>query len=223
MSLFKIIQRYIKNRFSSFRNIGLISLAVLLSVFFIPVTNLYAAHVRLVWEQNDEDDLSGYKVYYGKGSRDYNTTVDVGDNTNFNISGMIRNRTYYIAITAYDFAGNESTFSEEMILRFPAVGRGAASDFTTMQINLILSTNSSSSSVLPNAVDVSAVDQDNKPAPDILVKATSTGSGVVISPSTQITDTNGMARFKFRFKYTAEEGQIIFSSGSATATVTQVR
>lgn len=64
------------------------------------------------------DDLAGYRVYYGKGSRDYSHVVDVHrDFTETGIDGL-DSGTWYLTVTAYDFFGNESDYSNEISLTF---------------------------------------------------------------------------------------------------------
>lgn len=57
-------------------------------------------------------DLAGYKVYYGQVSGSYSDSVDVGNTTDAAISGL-SSGTWCFAVTAYDVAGNESSFSDE--------------------------------------------------------------------------------------------------------------
>ncbi|MGD8353521.1 MAG: fibronectin type III domain-containing protein [Pseudomonadota bacterium] len=59
------------------------------------------------------DDLAGYKLYYGTSSGSYSNVLDVGSYTNAEI-GNLPPGTYYLAVTAYDMYGNESSFSEEV-------------------------------------------------------------------------------------------------------------
>lgn len=73
--------------------------------------------VRMIWNQNAEADLNFYKVYFGRESGMYTTTLNVGLTITpatpyFMISGL-PSGTYYFAVTAVDTAGNESAFSEE--------------------------------------------------------------------------------------------------------------
>ncbi len=69
--------------------------------------------IKLAWDPNTESTLAGYKVYFGQASRTYDTPIDVGNTTTYtlNVSGQ---RTYYIAVTAYDALRNESDFSNEV-------------------------------------------------------------------------------------------------------------
>ncbi len=59
------------------------------------------------------DDLAGYIVYYGQGSGNYTESVEIGDFTSSSISNL-SSGTWCFAVTAYDTAGNESDYSEEI-------------------------------------------------------------------------------------------------------------
>ena len=59
------------------------------------------------------EDLAGYKLYYGTSSDKLNNVIKI-DNpglSTYVIDGLSENVTYYFAIKAIDFAGNESIFS----------------------------------------------------------------------------------------------------------------
>jgi hypothetical protein len=71
--------------------------------------------VTLQWDANSEADLAGYKLHYGLESAKYVSTVDVGNLTLYTLSGLMKSKTYYIAATAYNTAGNESDRSNEVI------------------------------------------------------------------------------------------------------------
>lgn len=92
-----------------------IAFQFLIAMFYLFFSEIVlAAQIRLAWNQNTELDLGGYKVYYGKASRVYGNSVDAGNVMNFILDGLTSNQTYYIVITAYDNAGNESVFSTEV-------------------------------------------------------------------------------------------------------------
>lgn len=81
------------------------------------VSNVNMSSVYVSWDQNKESDLSGYKIYLGRQSRNYDGVVDVGlDNSYvfFNLEENFPNSIVYFAVTAYDFSGNESGFSKEV-------------------------------------------------------------------------------------------------------------
>jgi hypothetical protein len=106
MSLFKRL------RISSLSYLSFLSLVSL--ILFISITNSFAAQVTLTWNSNNEDDITGYKIYYGNSSRNYNSIVDVGNQTSYTISNLVDGNTYFFASTAYDINGNESGFSKEI-------------------------------------------------------------------------------------------------------------
>ncbi len=80
---------------------------------------LYAASVTVSWEANSETDLAGYTIYYGTSSRDYAHKVVVGNQTSYRVTGLKAGTRYYFAVTAFDFSGNESAFSEEVSVNIP--------------------------------------------------------------------------------------------------------
>lgn len=72
-----------------------------------------AASVLVSWNANTEDDLAGYKIYYGTASRSYGAGLDVGNVTSYQFNDVTLGRTYYVAVTAYDTSNNESGYSQE--------------------------------------------------------------------------------------------------------------
>jgi hypothetical protein len=70
--------------------------------------------VTLAWDPVAASDLAGYKLYYGYASGNYSASIDVGNTTTAAFSGFDQPGMYYFAVTAYDTAGNESDFSNEV-------------------------------------------------------------------------------------------------------------
>ncbi len=87
--------------------------------FFLFLPMIQLGSVMVSWDPNSESDLSGYKVYYGTASRNYGQVVDVGNVTSRRIGGLQPGVRYFFAVTAYDFSGNESDFSEEVNIVIP--------------------------------------------------------------------------------------------------------
>jgi hypothetical protein len=93
--------------------------AMFFRITFVVATSLLfcssalAAHIDLAWNSNSEQDLAGYIAHYGTLSGQYTTSVDVGKVTSIRITGLLEDTEYFIALTAYDFHGNESGFSAE--------------------------------------------------------------------------------------------------------------
>ncbi len=75
---------------------------------------LYGAEVTLTWDANPEPAVAGYRLYYGEASGRYHGAVRVGKTTTYTLSGLREGQTYYVAVTAYDEAGQESGFSAEV-------------------------------------------------------------------------------------------------------------
>ena len=92
------------------------SILALLFLFVIPLIWPFEsfAQIKLAWDRNTEPDVAGYQVYYGMTSRNYKYSIDVGNVTTYTIRGLKQGVTYYIALTAYDSANNESAFSNEV-------------------------------------------------------------------------------------------------------------
>ena len=88
-------------------------LLIITSLFF-STTLTFAETATVSWDANTESDLSGYKIYYGTSSGSYDDALDVGNKTSFSINNLGVGTTYFFAVTAYDFSGNESGFSDEV-------------------------------------------------------------------------------------------------------------
>ncbi len=71
--------------------------------------------INLAWDASTAPHVVGYKVYYGTASRTYGPGIDVGNVKNYSLTGLIKGRKYYIAVTAYDKSKRESGFSGEVI------------------------------------------------------------------------------------------------------------
>lgn len=82
---------------------------------FLFSTNVFAGQVNLAWNASTSTStVSGYKVYYGTASGNYASNVNVGNATTSTVSNLTDGSTYYFAVKAYDNAGNESGFSNEV-------------------------------------------------------------------------------------------------------------
>jgi hypothetical protein len=94
---------------SIFRN-SLFSLIILFLTFVLSQTAL-AAKIRVAWDANTESDVAGYRVYYGTSSKSYSGSIDVGNVTTYNLTGLKGGETYYICVTAYNNSNAESGYS----------------------------------------------------------------------------------------------------------------
>ena len=80
--------------------------------------------VTLAWNAdpattNFQTNPVGYKLYVGFTSRNYNQATDVGDATSASFSQLTSGDTYYFAVTAYNAAGIESPYSDEVSYEAP--------------------------------------------------------------------------------------------------------
>jgi len=86
---------------------------ILAILAFLPVSSM-AGSATLNWQPNPENDLGGYRVYYGISSRSYGPPLNVNTATTCTLNTLSDGATYYFAVTAYDTSGNESGFSDEV-------------------------------------------------------------------------------------------------------------
>ena len=82
----------------------------------LTLTASSASSATLLWSANADTDLAGYKVYRSTASGTYGAAVaTLGQTvTSYVSSGLQTGTTYFFVITAYDSAGNESPFSNEV-------------------------------------------------------------------------------------------------------------
>jgi len=101
--------------FSHFISILVVSVIACVLILSPGSARVWAAQVRITWDPNTETDLAGYRVYYGVSSGDYDAYVEVGNQIGATVSGLAYGMAYYFAATAYDLAGNESAYSNEVV------------------------------------------------------------------------------------------------------------
>jgi hypothetical protein len=96
-----------------------VTLISLFSIFSCPLCILpaNAASLTLAWDPNSEPDVAGYRVYYGTALGNYESVIDVGNQTTCDISDLEDTKPYYFVVKAYNLSGKESDFSSE--LRYP--------------------------------------------------------------------------------------------------------
>jgi hypothetical protein len=93
--------------------IWIVAILMPILTLFVP-TPLEATEIWIAWDPNTEQDLAGYRVYYGTASKTYGEPFTIGKETTYTITGLTPGQRYYIAITAFDTANNESDYSNEV-------------------------------------------------------------------------------------------------------------
>ena len=77
------------------------------------------ADITIAWDANNESDLAGYILFYGTSSRSYSNSIDVGNNTQYTLTGLIDGTTYYFAAKAYNTFDIKSDHSKELVYTLP--------------------------------------------------------------------------------------------------------
>jgi hypothetical protein len=86
--------------------------------------SVWAMSVSLAWDPSPSSDVSGYRLYYKNGhtggppyhgtdAYEGDSPIDVGGRTDFTVTGLDDQQTYYFVVTAYN-ADAESGFSNEV-------------------------------------------------------------------------------------------------------------
>ena len=123
----------------------LLFLGGVLIAFNFPFPNLIlssiAAEVTIVWNPNFESDLDGYSVYQRAGAKGppYEWVDDIfldeladPDHPEIILTQLKEDINYYMVVTAYDKAGNESGFSNEICFK---IENSSILDCTTKSIS----------------------------------------------------------------------------------------
>lgn len=90
----------------------------LLSVSNLQVDDKSANSLSLSWSKSVNDSVKGYYVYYDIDSSNYNyrNKIDVGNVLSYNLIGLSPSTTYYLKVTCYNYSGNESWFSDKLVM-----------------------------------------------------------------------------------------------------------
>ncbi|MEW6196113.1 MAG: hypothetical protein AB1521_13265 [Bacteroidota bacterium] len=88
-----------------------------------PPRNIYTItgdnRIDIFWDENHEDDVAGYNVYYSFSYDGRYTLIGSTYETYFIDNGAENGVTYYYAVAAYDYNGNESDLSYDVIYDTP--------------------------------------------------------------------------------------------------------
>jgi len=92
---------------------------LIFAICALPLSAAKAASVDLEWDPNTEPQLAGYRIYWSTSSGNYAFSRNVGNTTGCTITGLDEGKTYYFAATAYDGAGTESDYSNQIAYTVP--------------------------------------------------------------------------------------------------------
>jgi len=76
--------------------------------------------VKLAWDPSPYPQVSGYKIYFSRTNWEQATVIDVGNRTEYTVTGLEAGVTYRFAATAYSSTGEESALSHEVV--YPPAG-----------------------------------------------------------------------------------------------------
>ncbi len=88
----------------------------LLTIIMILFTAIpaWAGTITFTWDPNTENDLAGYRLHIGTLSGQYSETIDKKNVPEISLSNVPENVKRLYALTAYDTAGGESGYSNEV-------------------------------------------------------------------------------------------------------------
>jgi hypothetical protein len=106
---------------------------VLMMILCFVYSQAMAASVRMSWNPHNKPSSLRYHVYYGTSSHAYSTALDAGSSSTIEIDDLEAGKTYYMAVTAYNTAG-ESDFSDEVRVTIPTSTSSGGGCFITTSI-----------------------------------------------------------------------------------------
>ena len=75
--------------------------------------------VQLDWLANTEPDVAGYRIWISNSYNGTYTEIGAVNGTQFTDYGAVNGVTYYYAVSAYDFEGNEGDLSKDVVYDTP--------------------------------------------------------------------------------------------------------
>src|SRR5262245_37426898 len=133
-------------------------LAALFAVVIAPAAR--AASLPIQWQAVVSPNLRGYRVYYGTSSRSYSASVDVGNTTQYTLTGLTNCVRYYVAVKAYSQSSVLSTSYSNEIVGYPTpvvtqVTPSSAEPGQVLTVNVSGSNFASGATlVLPGAINI---------------------------------------------------------------------
>ncbi len=76
-----------------------------------------AATVTLAWDRSSDPSVTGYTLYWGNQSGMYPASLNVGNVTQAQVSGLTSGMPYYFVLRAYNSSGTLSAASAEVSRR----------------------------------------------------------------------------------------------------------
>lgn len=94
---------------------------IIFTLFYFSTTTASAGNLNLVWDASTSTNVGGYKLYYGTKTASYTNSVDVGNTTTYQMTGLQDGTTYFFALKSYNLAKTiESGYSNEVNANIPS-------------------------------------------------------------------------------------------------------
>jgi len=137
--------------------------------FFLIFSSAHAGDVILSWSASS-GDVTGYKIYYGTNPDDYTNNIDVGDVTQYQISGLQEGITYYFVARAYNDSGESDSSNEVSWLWSPI-------DTEPPTVLITSPTSNAAYETYESSVNLSGSASDNVGVNQVLWSNATAGSG----------------------------------------------
>jgi len=132
-------------------------------------SSAHAGDVILSWSASS-GDVTGYKIYYGTNPDDYTNNIDVGDVTQYQISGLQEGITYYFVARAYNDSGESDSSNEVSWLWSPI-------DTEPPTVLITSPTSNAAYETYESSVNLSGSASDNVGVNQVLWSNATAGSG----------------------------------------------
>ena len=191
---------------------GFLKVLSLITLLISVAQIAYGGSLHLEWNGNSESDLAGYNVYYGTSPGSYGSPLDVGDVTEYELTGLDEGIRYYVAITAYDTSDNESEKSDEE--------SGLVPDTQNPTITITSPTSSSSYGMSSSSITLGGSASDNVGVTQVSWVNSSGGSGTASGTSSWSASGIALQEGTNVITVTARDGAGHTGSDSITVTYT---
>lgn len=111
----------------------------LIILILLSLARARAAQVTLTWDPNLDTNVIGSFLYYGPPGA-FTNRIDCGPSRTVTVTGLATNTPYAFATAAYNAAGIESDFSNELIHTITATATNPPPKTNLVQITTLLDT-----------------------------------------------------------------------------------
>lgn len=88
--------------------------------YFLFANSAAAGNLNFAWDASTSTNVAGYKIYYGPTSKNYTSSIDAGNKTAQQVTGLTDGAKYFFAVTAYNSGKTvESATSNEVTATVP--------------------------------------------------------------------------------------------------------